>query len=183
MGGFNKFLLFYWADGLHGANSPNFIRNAEINPIKSTKHLLPCPRIVVVFYNNWVGLAAGFGAASLDYAFYQWSKYSCRLQTTDHTPEPDLAPAICFSTFPWPNGRCIKAYCDKEMDNLDFPSHGQKYLWHRCGRICKPVFSKTKPKDEKYLAELLKRCNDNGVKNYLIMCDGEGDHWVPRMTT
>jgi sugar phosphate isomerase/epimerase len=36
-------------------------------------------------------------------------------------------------------------------------------------------FFKDKAKDEKYLAELLKRCNDNGVKNHLIMCDGEGE--------
>ena len=35
-------------------------------------------------------------------------------------------------------------------------------------------FFMDKAKDEKYLAELLKRCHDNGVKNHLIMCDGEG---------
>jgi sugar phosphate isomerase/epimerase len=31
-----------------------------------------------------------------------------------------------------------------------------------------------KAKDEEYLAELKKRCDDEGVKSLLIMCDGEG---------
>jgi len=35
-------------------------------------------------------------------------------------------------------------------------------------------FFKDKARDEKYLAELKKRCEDNGVKSVLIMCDGEG---------
>ncbi|MFM7152237.1 MAG: sugar phosphate isomerase/epimerase family protein, partial [Gemmataceae bacterium] len=35
-------------------------------------------------------------------------------------------------------------------------------------------FFKDKARDEKYLGELKKRCDDNGVKSVLIMCDGEG---------
>jgi sugar phosphate isomerase/epimerase len=35
-------------------------------------------------------------------------------------------------------------------------------------------FFKDKAKDTAYLNELLKRCSDNGVKNHLIMIDGEG---------
>jgi L-ribulose-5-phosphate 3-epimerase len=34
---------------------------------------------------------------------------------------------------------------------------------------------KTKAKDAKYIAELKKRADDNGVKSLLIMCDGEGN--------
>ncbi|MCH5599341.1 sugar phosphate isomerase/epimerase family protein [Niabella ginsengisoli] len=37
------------------------------------------------------------------------------------------------------------------------------------------AFFKDKAEDTKYLNELLKRCKDNGVKNHLIMCDGEGE--------
>jgi sugar phosphate isomerase/epimerase len=37
------------------------------------------------------------------------------------------------------------------------------------------TFFKDKAKDTAYLNELLKRCSDNGVKNHLIMCDGEGN--------
>jgi L-ribulose-5-phosphate 3-epimerase len=36
-------------------------------------------------------------------------------------------------------------------------------------------FFKDKARDEAYLAELDKRCLDEGVKSLLIMCDGEGD--------
>ncbi|MCH5683751.1 hypothetical protein LWM68_05430 [Niabella sp. W65] len=35
------------------------------------------------------------------------------------------------------------------------------------------VFFKDKAENTEYLNELLKRCKDNGVKNHLIMCDGE----------
>nr|WP_290938343.1 hypothetical protein [Haliscomenobacter sp.] len=36
-------------------------------------------------------------------------------------------------------------------------------------------FFKDKAKDTTYLNELLMRCKDNGIKNHLIMIDGEGD--------
>lgn len=36
-------------------------------------------------------------------------------------------------------------------------------------------FFKDKARDTAYLNELLNRCNDNGVTNHLIMCDGEGN--------
>jgi len=36
-------------------------------------------------------------------------------------------------------------------------------------------FFKDKATDTNYLNELLKRCKDNGIKNHLIMCDGEGE--------
>src|ERR671912_538331 len=35
-------------------------------------------------------------------------------------------------------------------------------------------FFKDKAEDTAYLNELLQRCKDNGVKNHLIMIDGEG---------
>ena len=35
-------------------------------------------------------------------------------------------------------------------------------------------FFKDKAKDQAYLKELKKRCDDNGIRNVLIMCDGEG---------
>src|SRR5690606_19346997 len=37
------------------------------------------------------------------------------------------------------------------------------------------AFFKDKANDTKYLNELMKRSNDLGVKNHLIMCDGEGN--------
>lgn len=36
-------------------------------------------------------------------------------------------------------------------------------------------FFKDKAKDKGYLADMKKRCDDNGVRSVLIMCDGEGE--------
>jgi len=59
-----------------------------------------------------------------------------------------------------------------EMTNLEFPVatrelgiEGVEYV---------NQFFKDKAKDEKYLAELKKICETEGVENVLIMCDGEG---------
>ena len=35
-------------------------------------------------------------------------------------------------------------------------------------------FFKDKARDEKYLNQLKKRCDDHGIESLLIMCDGEG---------
>ena len=62
----------------------------------------------------------------------------------------------------------------KKLDHLDFP----KMAKETCGiDACEYVnqFFKDKADDEKYLAELKKRCTDLGVRSVLIMCDGEGD--------
>ncbi|WP_167604760.1 sugar phosphate isomerase/epimerase family protein [Maribellus sediminis] len=65
-----------------------------------------------------------------------------------------------------------RALFANEMSNLDFPRvtrelglEGVEYV---------NQFFKDKAKDEKYLAELKKIAKNEGVKNVLIMCDGEG---------
>lgn len=65
-----------------------------------------------------------------------------------------------------------RALFANEMSNLDFPKitrelglEGVEYV---------NQFFKDKAKDEKYLAELKKIAKNEGVKNVLIMCDGEG---------
>lgn len=62
----------------------------------------------------------------------------------------------------------------KEMDNLDFPEMTKKEFGIGVVEYVNTFF-KDKAEDTQYLNELLKRCKDNGVKNHLIMCDGEGD--------
>jgi sugar phosphate isomerase/epimerase len=60
------------------------------------------------------------------------------------------------------------------MDNLDFPVVAKR----DCGIDCVEyvnVFFMDKAKDDAYLRELKKRCDDNGVASGLIMCDSEGD--------
>jgi sugar phosphate isomerase/epimerase len=67
-----------------------------------------------------------------------------------------------------------KALFGKTMTNLDFPvTAKQKYGISVVEYVNQ--FFMDKAEDSAYLNELLKRCNDNGVKNHLIMCDGEGN--------
>lgn len=66
-----------------------------------------------------------------------------------------------------------RALFAKKLDNLDFPMVARKTYGIGVVEYVNQFF-KDKAKDQKYLAALLRRCQDNGVKNHLIMCDGEG---------
>src|SRR5215210_6184659 len=67
-----------------------------------------------------------------------------------------------------------KALFAKKMTNLDFPVVAKQQYGISAVEYVNQFF-KDKAKDTNYLNELLKRCSDNGVKNHLIMCDGEGN--------
>src|SRR5215204_1891403 len=67
-----------------------------------------------------------------------------------------------------------KALFANKMTNLDFPVVAKQQYGISAVEYVNQFF-KDKAKDANYLNELLKRCNDNGVKNHLIMCDGEGE--------
>lgn len=62
---------------------------------------------------------------------------------------------------------------DKKMDNLDFPVKAKNDFGISAVEYVNQFF-KDKAKDSAYMAELKKRCDDNGVTSVLIMCDGEG---------
>ncbi|MFW5831380.1 MAG: TIM barrel protein [Prolixibacteraceae bacterium] len=61
---------------------------------------------------------------------------------------------------------------DENMTNLDFPVEARKLGIHAVEYVNQ--FFMDKAKDEKYLAELKKICNNEGVDSLLIMCDREG---------
>ena len=61
----------------------------------------------------------------------------------------------------------------KNITNLDFPEITKEAFGIDAVEYVNQFF-KDKARDEKYLAELSKRCKDNGVKSLLIMVDGEG---------
>jgi sugar phosphate isomerase/epimerase len=61
----------------------------------------------------------------------------------------------------------------KKLDNLDFPATTKKEFGIEAVEYVNQFFM-DKARDEKYLTELKQRCDDNGVKSVLIMCDGEG---------
>ena len=61
----------------------------------------------------------------------------------------------------------------KKITNLDFPEIAKKEFGIDILEFVNQFF-KDKAEDKTYLNELLQRCKDNGVKNHLIMIDGEG---------
>jgi len=61
----------------------------------------------------------------------------------------------------------------KKITNLDFPELARKEFGISIVEYVNQFF-KDKAEDKTYLNELLKRCKDNGIKNNLIMIDGEG---------
>ncbi len=61
----------------------------------------------------------------------------------------------------------------KEITNLDFPRVARQ-TYGIDGIEYVNSFWKDKAKDEGYLKDLRDRCNSEGVKSILIMCDGEG---------
>lgn len=66
-----------------------------------------------------------------------------------------------------------KTLFSNKITNLDFPHIAKKDFGISVVEYVNQFF-KDKANDKTYLNELLKRCNDNGVKNHLIMIDGEG---------
>src|SRR5215212_6202020 len=66
-----------------------------------------------------------------------------------------------------------KALFAKKITNLDFPAIAKKDYGINVVEYVNQFFP-DKANDTKYLNELLQRCKDNGVKNHLIMIDGEG---------
>ena len=69
----------------------------------------------------------------------------------------------------WSLHRTLKA---GEMDNLDFPAVSRERFDIHAVEYVNQFFPSS---SEKYTRELLKRSEDAGVKNLLIMIDGEGD--------
>jgi L-ribulose-5-phosphate 3-epimerase len=61
----------------------------------------------------------------------------------------------------------------KKLDNLDFPLAAKRDYGIDAVEYVNQ-FWMDKAKDQKYLAELKKRCDSEGVRSVLIMCDDEG---------
>ena len=74
-----------------------------------------------------------------------------------------------------------KALFAKKITNLDFPQLARKEFGIKTVEYVNQFF-KDKAQDTAYLNDLLKRCKDNGIKNHLIMIDGEGGLGEPDAT-
>ena len=66
-----------------------------------------------------------------------------------------------------------KSLFSKKISTLDFPSIAKNKFGIDVVEYVNQFFA-DKATDKEYLKELLQRCEDNGVKNHLIMIDGEG---------
>lgn len=66
-----------------------------------------------------------------------------------------------------------KSLFSNKITHLDFPVIAKKEFGISVVEYVNQFF-KDKAKDTGYLNDLLKRCKDNGIKNHLIMIDGEG---------
>jgi len=74
-----------------------------------------------------------------------------------------------------------KALFAGKINNLDFPRIAKQEFGIEIVEYVNQFF-KDKAKDTAYLNDLLARCKDNGVKNHLIMIDGEGGLAEPDAT-
>jgi sugar phosphate isomerase/epimerase len=66
-----------------------------------------------------------------------------------------------------------KSLFEGKLTNLDFPAKAKNDFGISAVEYVNQFF-KDKAKDQAYLADLKKRCDDNGVTSVLIMIDGEG---------
>ncbi len=107
------------------------------------------------FLKDSLRLAAGLGLAGL---------------AAPALAAADKKPLFLISLAEWSLHRALFA---RTLDNLDFPKTAKEDYGIDAVEYVNQFF-KDKAKDEKYLAELKKRCADHGVKSVLIMCDGEG---------
>jgi sugar phosphate isomerase/epimerase len=101
-------------------------------------------------------------------------KTSESTSSDDSTATADSKPAGLFFKISLAQWSLHKALFAKEFDNLDFPAKAKNEFGISAVEYVNQFF-KDKAKDEKYLAELKKRCSDNGVTSVLIMIDGEGE--------
>lgn len=80
------------------------------------------------------------------------------------------APLFRISLAQWSLNRILFG---GELDNLDFPAFARTEFDIGAVEYVNQ-FWKDKAEDSAYLADLKQRCDDNGVRSVLIMCDGEG---------
>lgn len=78
-------------------------------------------------------------------------------------------PLFTISLAQWSLHRALRSGA---LDHLDFPAKARSFGIGAVEYV--NSFWKDKADDEKYLAELKKRCDGEGVRSVLIMCDGEG---------
>ena len=94
--------------------------------------------------------------------------------TADTTATTAAAPKELFFKISLAEWSLHKSLFDGKLTNLDFPAKAKNDFGISAVEYVNQFF-KDKAKDQAYLADLKKRCDDLGVTSVLIMCDGEGE--------
>jgi sugar phosphate isomerase/epimerase len=119
-----------------------------------------------------ITMGAGAGAAFLSACSGKTSGDS--QSTPDSTALPATQPKESFFKISLAEWSLHKSIFDGKMTNLDFPAKAKNDFGISAVEYVNQFF-KDKATDQAYLADLKKRCDDNGVTSVLIMCDGEGN--------
>jgi sugar phosphate isomerase/epimerase len=101
---------------------------------------------------------------------------ACVLKTAPD--KKSMEPRFKISLAQW---SLHKALQGKKLDHLDFPQKAANAFGIYAVEYVNQFFA-DKAKDQKYLAEMNKRCDDLGIKQLLIMIDGEGGLAQPDKT-
>jgi sugar phosphate isomerase/epimerase len=99
---------------------------------------------------------------------------SSSVSTVDSTAVTSAMPKELFFKISLAEWSLHKSLFDKKLDHLDFPARAKNDFGISAVEYVNQFFM-DKAKDQTYLAELKKRCDDLGVTSVLIMCDGEGE--------
>ena len=104
---------------------------------------------------QFVGAAAGGALA--------WSLGACGQPSAE-------APLYSISLAQW---SMFRRFFDGDLDALDFPAFTRETFDISAVEYVNQFFM-DKAKDSTFIGELRRRCDDNGVRSLLIMCDREG---------
>ncbi|MFQ6036573.1 MAG: sugar phosphate isomerase/epimerase family protein [Sedimentisphaerales bacterium] len=85
----------------------------------------------------------------------------------------DLKEPFKISLAEWSLHRRLRGQAEPKLDHLDFAKEAHSLGIYAVEYVNQ--FFMDKAKDKKYLAEMKKRAEDNGVVSLLIMCDREGN--------
>jgi len=85
--------------------------------------------------------------------------------------QEETTPIFQISLAQWSLHRTLR---EGKIDNLDFAKTAKTEFGIEAVEYVNQFF-KDKAEDKDYLADMKKRCEDNGVESLLIMCDGEGN--------
>ncbi|MEM7369587.1 MAG: sugar phosphate isomerase/epimerase family protein [Bacteroidota bacterium] len=94
-------------------------------------------------------------------------------QSSTTEPETSSSPASMFFDISLAQWSLHKSFFKGDIDPITFPTLAQEEFGISAVEYVNQFF-KDKATDKAFLAELNKRAADSGVKNLLIMCDGEG---------